>query len=289
MILIETQVLERVNGMQLAWMTDIHLNFVGTQHIEAFLNRVQTLSVDAVLITGDIGEASSMGDYLQRIAAHLKRPIYFILGNHDYYYGSIANVRAQARRLSQTNPLLHWLPEVGVIPLSDHGALVGHGGWADGGYGNFLASPVVLNDYKLIAELALLPDRPALLGALQRLGNAGAQTLRKHLQQALAQYPRVLVALHAPPFQETCWHEGRTPDDSDPYLPHFTCKACGDVLRELATTHPDKELLVLCGHTHGSGDVQVLPNLRVITGGAVYEHPVVQRVLRISEQGFAEL
>jgi hypothetical protein len=43
--------------------------------------------------------------------------------------------------------------------------------------------------------------------------------------------------------------------------------------------HPDRELLVLCGHTHGAGLAEVLPNLRVRTGGAAYGAPVVQRVL----------
>ena len=40
-------------------------------------------------------------------------------------------------------------------------------------------------------------------------------------------------------------------------------------------------MTVLCGHTHGSGEAQILPNLRVLTGGAVCGKPWVQRVLEI--------
>jgi hypothetical protein len=29
-------------------------------------------------------------------------------------------------------------------------------------------------------------------------------------------------------------------------------------------------MVVLCGHTHGSGELEVLPNLRVLTGGSKY-------------------
>ena len=47
----------------------------------------------------------------------------------------------------------------------------------------------------------------------------------------------------------------------------------GDVLREVMQRRPDRELLVLCGHTHGSGEAQILDNLRVLTGGAGYERP----------------
>ena len=39
--------------------------------------------------------------------------------------------------------------------------------------------------------------------------------------------------------------------------------------------------MVLCGHTHGSGEAPILSNLRVLTGGAVYGKPGVQRVLEV--------
>ena len=39
-----------------------------------------------------------------------------------------------------------------------------------------------------------------------------------------------------------------------------------------------RELLVLCGHTHGSGETQILDNLHVLTGGAKYGEPAIQRV-----------
>jgi predicted MPP superfamily phosphohydrolase len=42
---------------------------------------------------------------------------------------------------------------------------------------------------------------------------------------------------------------------------------------------PDREMLVLCGHTHGGGFHRPLPNLGVITGAAEYFQPTVQRVL----------
>jgi len=45
--------------------------------------------------------------------------------------------------------------------------------------------------------------------------------------------------------------------------------------------HPRSNLTVLCGHTHGGGEVQVLPNLRVLTGEAEYGDPAIQQVLEI--------
>jgi hypothetical protein len=41
------------------------------------------------------------------------------------------------------------------------------------------------------------------------------------------------------------------------------------------------KMMVLCGHTHGSGEARILPNLRVLAGGAVYGKPGVQRVREV--------
>jgi hypothetical protein len=43
--------------------------------------------------------------------------------------------------------------------------------------------------------------------------------------------------------------------------------------------HREKEMLVLCGHTHGIGQAQILPNLLVKTGGAIYGKPQLQEII----------
>ena len=50
---------------------------------------------------------------------------------------------------------------------------------------------------------------------------------------------------------------------------------------EAMAAAPDHQMTVLCGHTHGGGEAQVLPNLRVLTGDARYGQPVIQRVLEV--------
>ena len=81
-----------------------------------------------------------------------------------------------------------------------------------------------------------------------------------------------------PPFPEAALYQGK-PSGAD-YAPFFICKATGEVLRE-AAAHPERDYLVLCGHTHEAYEAQVLPNLRVLTGGAEYRHPGIQRVLEL--------
>lgn len=263
--------------MRLVWLTDIHFNFVGTQQIENFLNRVAAAKPDAVLITGDVGEAYSLGDYLLRISDHLQCPVYFVLGNHDYYYSSIAPVRRLARRLTERAPHLFWLPAAGAVALTEDTILLGHGSWPDGRYGDFMNSSVMLNDYVLIRELADISPEER-LKRLRRLADEAAHYLGSLLPSVLSRGRHVLLATHAPPFQEACWHNGHLPGDDDEYLPHFTCKAVGDVLHRLAPQYPDTQITVLCGHTHGHGEAQLYQNLRVLTGGAEYGSPQIARV-----------
>ena len=46
-------------------------------------------------------------------------------------------------------------------------------------------------------------------------------------------------------------------------------------------SRPDRELMVMCGHTHGRGEAEILPNLRVLTGGAECGNPELQRVFDV--------
>ena len=262
--------------MRVVWLTDIHLNFIGQNRIEAFCRDIGSAKPDAVLIGGDIGEAANVGDYLQRLEACLPVPIYFVLGNHDYYGGSLVAVRDEIAALVRQSKRLFWLPSSGVVELTAETGLVGHDGWADARFGDYAGSQVMLNDYLMIAELRGL-DRGQRQARLNALGDAAAEHFRVLLPEALSRFRHLLVLTHVPPFRETCWHEGRISNDD--YLPHFSCKVVGDVLVEMMQAHPERKMTVLCGHTHSSGEAEILPNLCVRTGAAVYGRPQIQDVL----------
>lgn len=265
----------RYNGkmMRLAWATDVHLNFVSRQQLVAFAKALVADEPDAVLLSGDIAEAPTLREHLLAVEAVVERPVYFVLGNHDFYGGSIAQVRAVARELTATSRWLRWLPEVGAVHLPGGVVLLGHDGWADARAGNFERSPVLLNDYVLIEELRAL-DRAELRRRLTALGDEAAAYFARMLPQALATSKRVVAAIHVPPFRAACWHEGAISNDD--WLPHFTCVAAGVAMAAVMAAHPEAELLVLCGHTHGSGVARIAPNLKVLTGGAKYGAPEPQ-------------
>ncbi len=264
--------------MRALWLTDIHLNFADAQRQRAFRQQVQSSAADVILLSGDIAEADDVTDYLDQMATAWQRPIYFVLGNHDFYFGSIAEVRGRVTELCARQPLLHYLSTSGVIALTPRVGLIGHDGWADGRVGDYERSTVMMNDYKLIAELAGVGKRerwPLLKG----LAEEAAQHLRVVLPQALATYPEVILVTHVPPLREACWHEGQISDDE--WAPHFVALTVGEAILDIMRDHADRKLTVLCGHTHGSGQCQPLPNVTILTGGAIYGVPGIVKMLEL--------
>ncbi len=153
-------------------------------------------------------------------------------------------------------------------------------GLADGRLGDPVGSQVVLNDYIHIEELHQ-PTKERRLEVQNMLGNEAAGYLKRQLGIAISsgKYWRIIVALHVPPFAEACWHLGELTNDE--YLPHFACKATGDVLRETMIKHPDVSMEVCCGHTHSGGYAEILPNLSVFAAGAEYKHSIITDVIKI--------
>lgn len=266
--------------MRIGWLTDIHLNFVTPERRAALYSRVNNEKLDALLIGGDIGEADSVTGFLCELASAFGDvPVHFVLGNHDFYRGSIRAVRQIVSEQCASLPRLHWLPTSGVVPLTDNTALIGHDSWADGRLGDFFGSDVMMNDYVLIRELAGYL-KPQLLAKLNALGDEAAAYLEDSARRALKERHNLLVLTHVPPFREACWHEGQI--SGDDYLPHFTCEAVGKRLASLMREHPRHNMMVLCGHTHSPGTAQILDNLSVITGGATYGQPELQRVFVVA-------
>jgi predicted phosphohydrolase len=279
--------------MRLAWATDIHLDFLADEQVRAFAGSLVADRPDAVILSGDLSHAEQLEHHLRLLAGGTSCPIYFVLGNHDYYGSSVAAVREAVAEICSRKPRLRWLPNRGVVELTATTAMIGCDGWADARLGDFGGTPVFLNDFIHIEELAatLDPaalhdrarlrsvDRTALHAALRARGDAEAALCEQLVREALARRRELLVVTHVPPFAEACWHEG-APSNAD-WLPYFTCAAVGEVLRAQARAHPEQQITVLCGHTHGAGEAQIEANLRVLTGGAEYRRPRLQRVLEV--------
>ncbi len=264
--------------MNAAWLTDIHLNFLQYNQRQDFLQRLSKETVDCFFISGDFGEAESIVPFLQEIESAVKRPVYFVMGNHDFYGGSIKAVRAKVFDLTKNSGKLIWLNKVDFISLTEETALVGHDSWADGKIGDFGGSTVELNDFRCIKELKL-SDRGERLEAMQELADEAAKHFRRVLPKVLKNHRRIIVLTHVPPFKEACRYNGRPSQEE--WLPYFSCKAVGDVLKDIMEQNPKSEMTVLCGHTHGQAECRILPNLLVYAGRAEYGEPEIQKIIKI--------
>jgi predicted phosphohydrolase len=266
--------------MRATWLTDIHLNFLRPLKLAAFYARVRAEKPDVLLVTGDIAEADSVARFLGELAAIA--PIYFVLGNHDYYRSSIQTVRAAMERLDTR---MTWMPACEPLRITPRTAMVGIDGWGDARCGD-LQSTVQLSDWHRIEDFRRGTARDERKGRnelLQRLGSNEARQLREKLAD-VPDSEHLLVLTHVPPFPEACVYDGA---QSEPgWLPWFTCIATGEVIAEYASAHPAQQITVLCGHTHGEGTCQPQPNLVVRTGGwppgvEGYGNPIVQATLEL--------
>lgn len=261
--------------MRVAWLTDIHLNFLELDELTEFMVFLSKYDADGFVISGDIAEGDTLVNYLSVMSEAIRKQIFFVLGNHDYYRSSFNEVRKAIAKLCRENSDLIWLPAVEYVVFSDDTAMVGHGAWADGRYGKYGSDRVLLSDHQLIKEFSET-DKAGILKIMQELADEAAKHFRECLPEALEKFEHVYVVMHPAPFEEVCFYRGKLSDEE--FLPHFSCKAVGDVLLELAEKYPDKKITVLSGHMHYQLEKDIRDNLKVLVGGAKYGSPAVQRV-----------
>jgi predicted phosphohydrolase len=287
---------------KIIWLSDIHLNFLTDNGMLLFLESIKKTSSDSVWISGDIAQADTLIEYLSMLESEIKQSIYFVLGNHDYYLGSFNEMRSKIRKLCNASERLCWLNDSGVIGVTPEVGLIGHDSWADGRLGNYENSDLLLNDYILIKDfnplikkakrdIQYLPGgisniqilftsidaKQSRLTRMQSLAEEAVLHIERYLPGALERYKQVFFLTHVPPFREVCLHRGKISDDNG--LPHFSTKIVGDILVRIMKQHPDRQLTVLCGHTHSKAEVKMLDNLIVFAAQAEYGKPKIQKIL----------
>lgn len=259
--------------MHITWTTDTHLDCASTESKNKWLREIQHDRGQALLITGDIGDGNTVCADLEWLAGKYHGLIYFVLGNHDYYHRDFDSVNREISNICTQYSNLIWLDEQNSIRLSSTTVLIGHTGWGDAQNGDFLATPIRINDHRLIEDLSNVP-REELQRILQQRGQTAAQHIEGAFQQALYSEPStIIIATHVPPYPESAWYQQYA--GAFDWIPDFTCKAVGDTILRLAHENPTIQILVYCGHGHSPGYVRMTSNLEVFTGGAEYGQPSI--------------
>lgn len=270
--------------MKIAWFTDIHLNCLDKKQREVFYIEIVKTKAQAILISGDIAEAASVDNILSEMDGAINLPIFFVLGNHDFYGSNVSDVYKKIKNLVASYINLSWLAEAGPNVLTDNTLLVGADGWADGRYGNYAQSHVVLNDSLMISDLfqAKLLGKQSLLAQMQLLADRDAMRLERQLKSAVKQNAKKIIVLtHVPPFAEASLYQQKIATED--YLPFFSSKAVGDVLLKYAIEYKDTDFMVLSGHSHELACYRALDNLIVKVSDAEYGRPKLAEVLDLSE------
>lgn len=287
--------------MKIIWSNDLHLNFLDKGRREIFYKAVDRENADCFLVAGDIGVSSNVCDFLQEMEYFLRCRIFFVLGNHDYYYGSFEDVHKEISNLTARSQKLCWLDKSEPVEVGYKTALIGVGGWADGRTKNISDFKLILNDYIIIEDFKkiiseYIPEEilskpnnfgyayfhlenktrqnlhKKIIDKLNGLGDFYSAAIEKKLVEALKKYDKIIFVTHIPSFKESTWHEGKISDDMG--LPHFSCKSMGKVLKKIFRNRPDKSISVLCGHTHSFSYYKVPNiNIEVFTGEAKYGSP----------------
>jgi predicted phosphohydrolase len=268
--------------VRLVWITDPHLNHVSDQDRELWFHQIASHGRDGIVISGDISEGDDVVFQLTRFADRFPCPIYFVLGNHDFYQRSIGQTRQSAIRTSREHGHLAYLTDCPAIDVGSGCYLVGEDGWGDATEGNYEDSYVRLNDFRLIRDFANAAPN-SWKRQLQQQGQESAERLAKKLNALPSDTRDVLVVTHVPPYRDACWYEGRTTDDH--WAPFFVCGQVGQVLLAAAQDRDQTRFTVLCGHTHHAGVADIAANLTVYTGAAEYGKPGIEGQIEIDDDG----
>jgi len=277
-----------------AWCTDLHLDHLGDNDAALidFAQRLVANEPQGVMITGDISNANKLIYHLSVIERVVQRPVYYTLGNHDYYGSDIETVRKQMKEISNMSQYLKYMPTMQYLALTPVTALVGHDGWYDAMLGDAKGSRFMMSDWSMIRDFVqhsggrrglqtgLGFNRGAVIKQAQALAMEGVLHVQASIKSAVRYHRSVIVLTHFPPFAEAHIYQGAVGNAEA--MPWYTSKLMGNMLLDAAKVYPNVNFTVLCGHTHGAATFQAARNLICRVGAAEYGHPELQSLVEVA-------
>lgn len=263
----------------LLWMSDLHFDQAPARDCRKLLSDLKNAEYDAAVITGDTAASATLVQHLKALAhACAPRPLFVVLGNHDFYGSSLYTTRAEVRVLCQKVTNLHHLQDHGAVWLNRHAVLLGHHGWADARCGWGSKTCIRNPDHWCIDDFRKL-DQAGRFDLMAELGNASTSRIRQNLNTVLRQADTLIVATHVPAFQTSAHYNG-TPCGPC-HSPHYVHASLGGLLIGAARHNHEKQFTALSGHTHSEVQEQILANLKSRVAGAKRGNPRIQGILTV--------
>lgn len=250
------------------WYTDTHLDKVNPVTKFRFINHIVREKPKGVFISGDISNGLLTALDLWLLSKFITCPIYFILGNHDYHFSSIAKTHQKIRELCKKHPNLIWLTEADVIFLTPEVALIGVEGWYDAGIGKpeYLK---VTPDWLLIEDFRKLPLMKDRIEAFRGLAEQSCHIITDKLEKALEQdYKTIYIMTHFPPWKEATRDVGTLMEPF--WLPYNVNLRLGKAIEAVMKDRNKRHVTVLAGHTHTDCWIHVARNIECKVNRAKY-------------------
>lgn len=263
----------------LLWMSDLHLDQAPPKNCRKLLRDLKNTEYDAAVITGDTAASATLVQHLESLAhACTPRPLYVVLGNHDFYGSSLDETQHQVRTLCHRLLNLHHLQDHGVVWLNKNAVLIGHHGWADARCGWGVKTCVRSPDHWCINDFRHL-DQSERFDLMGELGKGSAQSIRSNLNSALSKASTLIIATHVPAFQTSAHFNGEPCGPC--HSPHYVNASLGGLLIGTARNNPHKQFTVLSGHTHSEVQEHILGNLESRVAGTKRGSPQIQEILSL--------
>lgn len=165
------------------------------------------------------------------------------------------------------------------VSLSNKIALIGHDGWYDGR--DPLTWWVFCYDWFLIKDFWKLKGNSARFNKVQEQTELAAKFLEKALLKALETHTTIYLLTHFPP-----WPEDRPSWKNLVnrfWRPYNSSKVISETLERIMSQFPQKNLIVLAGHTHIQREEQITNNITLKVGKAKNGSPVIQEIFEIKK------
>jgi Icc protein len=264
---------------KLLWLSDLHLDYASPSRHNKLLCELKTSHFDAAVITGDTADSKSLIHHLEILAiACSPKPLYIVLGNHDFFGSSLDQTKSEVRKLCSKIDNLHHLQDHGAVWLSTRTILLGHHGWADAKCGWGSQTHVRNPDHWSIADFRNL-IKSERFELMKKLGKDSTQSIRSGLNSVLRKRRHLIIATHVPPFESSAHYNGKPCGPC--HSAHFVNSSMGGMLIGTARHNPNTKFTTISGHTHSPVQEYILENLESRVAGVKRGRPQIQDILTV--------
>lgn len=217
------------------WATDIHLNYFSDEYISNFGKSLGTeYKAEGLIISGDISLGTKLERNLKTLSDAIQIPIYYVLGNHDYWYSSFEEIDSLLDSLSLDSGLIDL--NKNSIQINEDTILTGFTGWYDCKFGKIdpevkMSDWIKIADYKDKDYIKVSQDRSEKYLSFED----------KALSFKDKNIKNQIIVTHFPPFEKLIKEKKEA-------KPFYGSSNAGQTLINVSK-HYDK-VICLSGHTH---------------------------------------